>query len=62
MSLLLIGALAFLVQNPTNRNFFFVGLCVGLAAIFGRNHGVYGVAGSLGIMLWLNIKRVEDSR
>ena len=59
LSILLIGVLAFLVHNPTNRRYFLAGLCVGLTAIFGRNHGVYGLAGSVGVMLWLNIKRVE---
>jgi hypothetical protein len=56
----LIGALTLLAQNPINRNFFFVGLFVGLAALFGRNHGVYGVVGSIGFMLWLNFKRPES--
>lgn len=59
LSILLIGVLTILVQNPTSRRYFFVGMCVGLVAIFGRNHGMYGVAGSLGVMLWLNIKRTE---
>ena len=59
LSILLIGILAYLVQNPTSRRYLFTGLCVGLVAIFGRNHGMYGVAGSLGVMLWLSIKRTE---
>lgn len=57
VSLLLVGALAFLVQSPTGRRYFFAGLCIGLAAFFGRNYGVYGVVGSLGGMFWLSIKR-----
>jgi len=59
LSILLIGILAFLVQSQTNRRHFFAGLFVGLVAIFGRNHGMYAVAGSLGVMLWLSIKRTE---
>lgn len=59
LSILLIGVLAFLVQNPTSRRYFLAGLCVGLIAIFGRNHGMYGVAGSLGVMVWLALKRAE---
>ncbi len=60
LSILLIGALAFLVQNPTSRRYFVAGLCVGLVAVFGRNHGIYGVAGSIGVIVWLSIKRVDD--
>jgi len=60
LSILLIGVLAFLVQNPTSRRYFIAGLCVGLVAVFGRNHGIYGAAGSGGVMLWLSIKRVEE--
>src|SRR6185312_3964765 len=55
LSILLIGVLAFLVQNSTRRRYFFTGLCVGLVAVFGRNHGVYGVLGRLGVMIWLTI-------
>ena len=59
LSMVLIGVLAFLVENPTNRRYFLAGLCVGLAAVFGRNHGVYGAAGSAGVMLWLSANRRE---
>jgi len=59
LSILLIGVLAFLIQSPTNRRFVIAGLCVGLVACFGRNHGIYAVFGSLGVMLWLNINRTE---
>ena len=59
LSILLIGVLAFLVKSPTIRGYIFAGLCVGLVAIFGRNHGIYSVAGSLGVMLWLGLKRTE---
>lgn len=59
LSVFLIDALAFLVQHPTSRRYFFAGLYVGLVAVFGRNHGMYGVAASVGIVVWLNIKRIE---
>jgi hypothetical protein len=59
LSILLIAVLTFLIQNPTPRRYFIAGLCVGLVAVFGRNHGVYGVAGSIGVMGWLSIKRVK---
>ena len=35
LSILSIAVLAFLVQSPTNRRYFFSGLCVGLVAILG---------------------------
>lgn len=57
LSILLIGVLAFLVKNPGRSRYFLCGLCVGLVAVFGRNHGMYGVAGSLGVIAWLTMKR-----
>jgi len=57
LSIFSIGLLTFLIQNPTTRGYFFAGLGVGLLAVFGRNHGVYGIVGSIGVMVWLNIKR-----
>ncbi|MCE6976004.1 hypothetical protein EI534_00860 [Pseudomonas frederiksbergensis] len=60
LSIFLTGALAFLVENPTRRRYFTVGVCVGLVAFFGRNHGIYGVAGSLGVMAWLCIKSADN--
>lgn len=61
VSIFSIGILTFLVQNPTGIRYFFSGLGIGLIAVFGRNHGVYGVAGSLGTMLWLSIRRDPGS-
>jgi hypothetical protein len=60
LSILLIGVLAFLIRNPTGMRYFFAGACVGLVAVFGRNHGIYGVVGSLGVIAWLTIKRVDQ--
>ncbi len=53
LSILLIGVLTFLVKNPTGLRYFLTGVCVGLVAVFGRNHGVYGGMGSLGVIAWL---------
>ena len=60
LSLFIIGALTALIENPTNKRFFITGLCIGLIAIFGRNHGVYAVFGSFGAMAWLNIKKDQN--
>lgn len=56
ISILLIGVLTFLVSKSTPRRCLITGICIGLAAVFGRNHGAYGVIGSLGVMAWLSIK------
>lgn len=59
LSIFLIWAIAFLVRSPIGRIYFLTGVCVGLAAVFGRNHATYGMAGSLLAMLWLQTKRQE---
>ncbi|PLX35256.1 MAG: hypothetical protein C0605_10820 [Hyphomicrobiales bacterium] len=62
LSIFMVGALTALVRNPSTRRYFLVGLCVGLTAVFGRNHGVYGAFGSLAVMLWLNLKSWKDRK
>ncbi len=56
LSILLIGILTFLIRNPIPKRYIIAGACVGLVAVFGRNHGMYGTAGSLGVIAWLTIK------
>ena len=44
-----------LVESPTTRRHFAAGLCTGLVAWFGRNHGVYSAAASalaVGLLAW----------
>jgi hypothetical protein len=60
ISILLIGVLAYLVTNPVPRRYLVAGACVGLIAVFGRNHGVYGAVGSLGVIAWLSIKNQSN--
>ncbi len=62
LSIFLIGILTFLIINATSRRYFITGVSVGLIAVFGRNHGVYGVVGSLAILLWLNINRTHGPK
>lgn len=57
LPLILIGTLSFLVEQPSQRRYFLTGLVIGLTAIFGRNHGLYSVLGSLGIIAYLAIRR-----
>lgn len=56
LSIFLIGALTYLIGNPTPKRYIIAGACVGLVAVFGRNHGVYGAVSSLGVIAWLTIK------
>jgi hypothetical protein len=57
LPIILIAVFSFLVKKPSRARYFFAGLAVGLVAVFGRNHGLYGVAGSISVMLYLIIKR-----
>lgn len=57
LSLFLITALTLLIKQPSTRQYFITGFCIGLVAVFGRNHGLYGLVGSLGVMAWLDLKR-----
>lgn len=56
LSIMLLGALSFLASRPSRQRYFLVGACVGLAAVFGRNHGVYGAVASLGMIAWLRLR------
>jgi hypothetical protein len=54
-SIALVGVLACLIERPSRRLCFISGLVLGLAAVFGRNHGLYGVIGSLGVIVCLAV-------
>ncbi|NJD25017.1 MAG: hypothetical protein FIB06_06390 [Betaproteobacteria bacterium] len=56
ISIFLIGSLTFLASNPVPRRYFITGAFVGLVAVFGRNHGVYGAVASMGAIAWLSLK------
>jgi len=60
LSIALIGVLTLLLQQPSRSRYFLTGLVVGLVAVFGRNHGVYGVVGSLCTMAYLAYKREDQ--
>ena len=57
ISIGLIALLTFLAERPTTSRYFIAGIGVGLAAVFGRNHGVYGVFGTLVVMAYLLSRR-----
>jgi hypothetical protein len=58
-SIFLIGVLTFLIEKPTARSHFIAGCCVGGIAIFGKNHGLYGVVGSLGALWWVRMNGAQ---
>ena len=55
-SIALVGALSFLIQQPSSRRYLLAGLTVGLAAVIGRNHGLYGLVGSLFALVYLGLR------
>jgi len=57
LSIALIGVLTLVVKQPSPRRFFAAGAGIGLIAVFGRNHGIYGVAGLLGAAIYLACRR-----
>ena len=52
-SIALVAALAYLVERPSARRYFLAGVVIGLVAILGRNHGIYGLIGGLGVIGYL---------
>ncbi|MFA5162443.1 MAG: hypothetical protein WC421_09370 [Elusimicrobiales bacterium] len=54
ISISLVAVLAYLAEQPSAARYFLTGIVVGLAAFFGRNHGVYGAIGSLCLLAYLS--------
>ena len=53
VALFLITSLTLLVVRPQPYRYFLAGFTVGLAAVFGRNHGLYGAVSLAAIMVFL---------
>lgn len=53
LSIILITVVSYLLNDRSKKAFFTTGLCVGLVAVFGRNHAVYGVVACLASFLWI---------
>lgn len=51
-SIMLIAALAFPPAQPEPRRWFIAGTIVGIAAMLGRNHGLYGVVAIVGAVIY----------
>jgi hypothetical protein len=58
LSIFLIYGLAFLINRPVLTRYFILGILIGLVAVFGRNHGVYGFLASLSLIFWLYYKKL----
>lgn len=54
-SIFLLGAVSFYLHQTSLRRAFALGLLVGFAACFGRNHGVYGVLASLFTLIYASL-------
>lgn len=52
-SIVLVAGLAHFLESPTAKRSLLLGAVVGLAALFGRNHGLYGAIASVGAIGWL---------
>lgn len=55
ISIIAVTLLANMIRNPNQKSFFIAGLGLGLTAVFGRNHGVYGLVGHISAIVWLSI-------
>lgn len=51
-SIVLVASIAWVIGRPCVSRFFRLGIIVGLLAILGRNHGVYGLCASLVAGIW----------
>ncbi len=54
-SIALVAVLACLIERPSLRRCFVSGLVLGLAAVLGRNHGLYGLIGCFGVIVCLAV-------
>lgn len=53
LSVLLVAALASMIAHPGRKQYFLAGVALGLIAVFGRNHGLYGAVAGLAAIIWL---------
>lgn len=57
LAIALLCALAHLIRQPSPRSYLVAGVTVGLAAVFGRNHGVYGLVACTGGVAYLALTK-----
>ncbi len=53
ISIFSIAALKFLLDKPSLSRYYITGIYIGLIAIFGRNHAVYGLFSFLAALVWI---------
>ncbi len=61
VSIMLVAGLAYLISKPVYHRYFLTGLLVGLSAVVGRNHGLYGLIGSFGVFALLAFKNQDKA-
>ncbi|WP_201313756.1 hypothetical protein [Dyella sp. EPa41] len=62
ISMVLVCVSALWIARPSLRNYFLMGLALGLAAYFGKNHGMYGMLATGGILLSQALHRDNGGR
>ena len=55
ISIILVAILSYLIEKPCFKRYFISGFVIGMAAGFGKNHGVYGAWGLLVTLAYLTI-------
>ena len=55
-SILIVAMLVLMLKIAKPREWFLAGVCLGISAIFGRNHGVYGAAAVFFVVAVLLLK------
>lgn len=61
LSIAIVAVFAYLIDKPTPKRFFCAGMYVGLSAVIGRNHGMYGLIACLLTLMYLAF-RVRSAR
>lgn len=62
LSVLLVAALAGMIAHPGRRQYFLAGAALGLIAVFGRNHGLYGAVAGIAAIVWLAARHGDAPR
>jgi hypothetical protein len=61
ISILLITTFAYLIDRPSGGRYFLAGFTIGIAACFGKNHGLYGAIAGLSLIIYLAVTHQSGS-